>query len=62
VTAGGTVGATHGAAGGARGAMHDAAVVAARAGILKELPGQVGEPQGAQSPEGSPVLAGEVPE
>jgi hypothetical protein len=35
-----------------------ATVVVAGAGILEELLGRVGEPHGAQSPEGSPVLAG----
>jgi hypothetical protein len=32
------------------------------AGILKGLPRRVGEPQGAQGPEGSPVLSGELTE
>jgi hypothetical protein len=32
------------------------------AGILEGLPGRVGEPLGAQDPEGSPVLSGELPE
>jgi hypothetical protein len=32
------------------------------AGILKGLPRRVGEPQGAQGPEGSPVLSVELTE
>jgi hypothetical protein len=31
-------------------------------GILEGLSGRIGEPQGAQGPEGSLVLSGELPE